>query len=170
MDTQQQNSDVPGDAVRKVAIVGPVILDVTHKTVIDKRQHERMDQQQHERYVRWQDYRIRHLSFTINLFLTFAVASLAYAINLKLENKQHGSIPLETIIIWWAVSAAFGVIATMSRLLDFRCTEKKNKNNDKLSNSVISKCCGKITWKCFEYQAIAYFLGACWFIAGILRL
>lgn len=40
----------------------------------------------HARYVRWQDHRITQLSFAANLFLGFAVASLAYAINLKLEN------------------------------------------------------------------------------------
>lgn len=67
-----------------------------------------MDPEQQERYVRWQDYRITHLSFAINLFLGFAVASLAYAINLKIENKPHSSVPLESIIIWWSVSAAFG--------------------------------------------------------------
>lgn len=76
-----------------------------------------MDPQQQERYVRWQDYRITHLSFAINLFLGFAVASLAYAINLKLENRPYGNLPVETTILWWAVSAVFGCIATMSKLL-----------------------------------------------------
>lgn len=41
-----------------------------------------MTPEEHERYVRWQDYRITQMSFAINLFLGFAVASLAYIINL----------------------------------------------------------------------------------------
>jgi hypothetical protein len=39
-----------------------------------------------ERYLRWQEYRINQLSFAINLFLSFAVASIGYAINLKLSS------------------------------------------------------------------------------------
>ena len=65
-----------------------------------------MDKEKHERYARWQDYRIQHLSFSINLFLGFAVASLAYAVNLKLGGNSALSPFLPKIIIWWAVSAA----------------------------------------------------------------
>lgn len=63
-----------------------------------------MTPQQQERYVRWQDYRITQLSFSINLFLGFAVASLAYAINLKLGPQPHSAIPLVTVILWWAAA------------------------------------------------------------------
>jgi hypothetical protein len=87
-----------------------------------------MTPEDQERYIRWQDYRITQLSFAINLFLGFAVASLAYAINLKLEGKTHGNVPLETTIIWWAISAAFGGVATMSKLLDYRHTARKIKD------------------------------------------
>lgn len=127
-----------------------------------------MDPQQQERFVRWQDHRIAHMSFSINLFLGFAVASLAYAINLKLENKPHGSVPLETTIICWAASAAFGCIATVSKLLDFRYTARKIKDGG-FCNTFMAKFCGPVTWGLFWGQVIAYVGGAVFFILGVIN-
>ena len=128
-----------------------------------------MTAEEKERYVRWQDYRITQMSFAINLFLGFAVASLAYIINLKLEGKAHGDIPLETTIIWWAISAAFGVIATMSKLLDYRHTARKIKDGG-CFNSFMAKWCGLVTWGCFWVQVIAYASGAYLFIQGVVNV
>ena len=114
------------------------------------------------------DYRITQMSFAINLFLGFAVASLAYVINLKLEGKAHGNIPLETTIIWWTISAAFGVIATISELLDYRHTARKIKDGG-CFNSFMSKWCGFVTWGCFWIQIIAYAYAAYLFIQGVLN-
>lgn len=127
-----------------------------------------MDQQEQERYVRWQDYRITHLSFAINLFLGFAVASLAYAINLKLENKRYGSIPIETIIIWWSIAAAFGCLATMSKLLDYRYTARKIKDGGSF-NTFMAKFCGPVTWGAFWIQVVTYTVGASIFIWSVLN-
>lgn len=127
-----------------------------------------MDPQQQERYVRWQDYRITHLSFAINLFLGFAVASLAYAINLKLENKPHGSLPLETTILWWAASAAFGCIATMSKLLDYRYTARKIKDGGSF-NTFMAMYCGPVTWGSFWVQVVTYATGASIFILSVVN-
>lgn len=127
-----------------------------------------MKPEQKERYVRWQDYRIKHLSFAINLFLGFAVASLAYAINLKLEKKPHGSIPIETTIIWWAISAALGCIGTRSKLLDYRYTARKIKDGG-LFNTFMANYCSAFTWCSFWVQVIAYAIGATIFILGVLN-
>ncbi len=127
-----------------------------------------MDPQQQERYVRWQDYRITHLSFAINLFLGFAVASLAYAINLKLEDRPLGNLPVETTIIWWAVSAAFGCIATMSKLLDYRYTARKIKDGGSF-NTFMAKYCGPATWGSFWVQVVTYAVGASTFIRGVIN-
>ena len=103
-----------------------------------------MDSEQKERYVRWQDHRVTQLSFAINLFLGFAVASLAFAINIKLKDKPHAAIPLDTVIVWWAACAILGCIATVSKLLDYRYTARKikygpsiNKGVAKLTSEVI---------------------------------
>ena len=84
-----------------------------------------MDADKKARYIRWQDYRINHLSFSINLFLGFAVASLAFVINIKLGDKPHGVLPIETVIICWAFCVVLGCIATLSKLLDYRYTARK---------------------------------------------
>ena len=127
-----------------------------------------MEPEQKERYVRWQDYRVTHLSFTINLFLGFAVASLAYVINLKLEQKPHGSIPIETTIIWWSVSAAFGCIATMSKLLDYRYSARKIKDGGAF-NTFMANYCGPVTWGSFWVQVVTYAVGATIFISGVVN-
>jgi hypothetical protein len=128
----------------------------------------KMNPEQQERYVRWQNYRITQLSFAINLFLGFAVASLAYAINLKLKKEQSFSIPLESIIIWWSASAAFGCIATMSKLLDYRYTAKKIMEEG-FVNTFMAKWCGPVTWGSFWVQVVSYSIGAYLFIAAVLH-
>ncbi|MPY01358.1 hypothetical protein [Salinivibrio sp. VYel4] len=127
-----------------------------------------MDKDQKERYVRWQNYRITQLSFSINLFLGFAVASLAYAINLKLSSEADPAVPLGCVIILWSVSAAFGCAATVSRLLDYRYTAKKIKEGGGL-NAFMAKWCGPITWGFFWVQIFTYAVGAYLFIQGVVN-
>lgn len=125
-----------------------------------------MDQETKERYVRWQDYRIKQLSFSINLFLGFAIASLGYAIHLKLGETSSLTAQLSEIILWWAASAIFGCLATVSRLLDFRYTAAKIKQGG-LFSAYIAKWCGPVTWGCFWVQLVAYVAGGYKFIVGL---
>jgi hypothetical protein len=127
-----------------------------------------MESERQERYVRWQDYRITQLSSAINLFLGFAVASLAYVINLKLENKPPSNISLETVIIWWGLSTAFGCAATISKLLDYRYTARKIKDGGQF-NTFMAKWCGYVTWGFFWVQIISYSVGAYIFILGVVN-
>ena len=126
-----------------------------------------MDQEQKERYARWQDYRIKQLSFSINLFLGFAVVSLGYAINLKLGEDPRLMAPLSEIIGWWGASAALGCLATVSRLLDYRHTAQKIKEGGYF-NTFMAKWCGPVTWGSFWVQLIAYVVGAYKFLFGIV--
>lgn len=126
-----------------------------------------MTPEEQERYVRWQNYRITQTSFVINLFLGFAVASLAYAISLKFEGKPHGNVPIEPTILLWAVSGAAGALATMSRLLDYRHTARKIKDGGGF-NSFMAKWCGSVTWGCLWVQVVSYAWGAFLFIKGVL--
>ncbi|MDO8438449.1 MAG: hypothetical protein Q7S69_09910 [Nitrosomonadaceae bacterium] len=128
-----------------------------------------MDTDQKERYVRWTNYRITHLSYSINIFLGFAVASLAFLINIKLEGKPHGTVPINTVMVMWAASAFLGCIATISRLLDFRYTARKIKDGGTL-NTFMAKYCGPITMGCFWGQVIAYTIGAYLFVAGVVSI
>jgi hypothetical protein len=126
-----------------------------------------MDSEQKERYVRWQDYRINQLSFSINLFLSFGVASLAYAINLKIT-KVAGVSQSEIVlsIYWWSASAVLGTIATLSRLLDFRYTARKIKDSSE-SDKCKAKMLGKVTWSTFWAQVMTYLIGGYQFITKV---
>jgi len=129
-----------------------------------------MDHEQKERYVRWQDYRINQLTFSINLFLSFAVASLAYVINLKIKSMQS-PINLEVTlpIYWWSVSAVLGAIASLSRLLDFRYTARKVKSSN-ICDKQKAKIFGKITWYSFWAQVVTYIVGGYVFISTLAFL
>lgn len=127
-----------------------------------------MAQDEKERYIRWQDYRMMQKSFVINLFLTFAVASLAYVINLKISGKPHFRIPFELTIIWWASSAMAGVFVTILRLLDYRYTARKIRDGGRF-NSFMAKC-GPVTWGFLWVQILSYTYGAYLFIEGLLLL
>lgn len=126
-----------------------------------------MDQEQKERYVRWQNYRINQLTFSINLFLGFAVASLAYVVNLKvIDTLGLNKADLALAIYLWSSSAVAGSIATLSRLLDFRYTARKIKDSS-ASDKRIAKMLGKVTWGFFWVQVIAYLAGGYWFISTV---
>jgi hypothetical protein len=118
--------------------------------------------EQRERYARWQNHRVTQLSFSINLFLGFAVASLAYVINLILTNAK-GNTVLECVLIIWAISASAGCIATVSRLLDFRYTALKIRSPN-THNKFLAAHLGKVTWAMFWVQIILYPYGAFHFI------
>ncbi len=126
-----------------------------------------MDKSQQDRYQRWQDYRISHLSFSINLFLGFAVASLAYVINLKIENKVTAVVLLDKSVYWWTACAAFGCVATVAKLLDYRYTARKIKDGGGF-NTFMAKWCGHVTWGCFWIQVITYPVGGYQFIRSVL--
>ena len=127
----------------------------------------RMDTNTKERYVRWQNYRITQFSFAINLFLGFAIASLAFAMNAKFDRK---AIPVEVLnvtIVWWGISVLAGVLATLVRLLDFRYTAQKIMHGGAF-NEFMARYCGPITWSIFWIQVGSYALGAYLFVMGAL--
>lgn len=127
-----------------------------------------MEPEQKERYVRWQNYRINHLTFSINLFLGFAVASLAYVINIKI-NAPQGTSNIEYFcpIYWWSASAVLGTVATLSRLLDFRYTARKIKDSSE-SDKKKAKVFGRVTWGAFWAQVITYVAGGYAFINNVV--
>jgi hypothetical protein len=125
-----------------------------------------MDENDRQRYVRWQDYRIQQLTFSINMFLGLAVASLGFAIKVRLE----GEIPIAIVLLpvfLWAISVFSGCVATLSRLVDFRHTARKIKDGGEL-NTFVARWSGKITWSAFWVQTLTYLIGACVFVFTLL--
>ncbi len=123
-----------------------------------------MNDAERERYIRWTDYRVNQLSYSINLFLGFAVASLAYVINLKLEHKL-GICAVDVSLIMFGISAFFGCLATVTKLLDYRYTARKIKDGGSL-NELIAGHIGAFTWAFFWLQLAIYAVGAFVFIRG----
>lgn len=121
-----------------------------------------MTPEKRERYARWQNYRITQLSFSINLFLGFSVASMAYVINLLLGDAKGNDV-LECVLIVWAISAASGCLGTISRLLDFKYTAQKIRSPNKC-NKFFAKYLGYGTWIMFWFQILLYSYGAFQFI------
>lgn len=127
-----------------------------------------MEQNQQERYVRWQNYRINQLTFSINLFLGFAVASLAYVINIKLTAEPNAANhDIFCPIYWWSASAVLGTVASLSRLLDFRYTARKIKDSSE-DDKKVAKFFGKVTWGTFWAQVITYVTGGYVFISNVV--
>lgn len=70
----------------------------------------KMNDQDKERYLRWQDHRITQLSFSINLFLTFAIATLGFSLALIKDSAvviPVGSGPLLSHSVY-ALAASIG--------------------------------------------------------------
>ena len=135
-----------------------------------------MTDDEKQRYVRWQDYRITQFSFSINLFLTFGVAALGFCLILI---KDSAFVPprgagnaLYYSVISFAASIIFGTLATLSRLLDFRCTaikiKKKYSDWRQLLAEFLAKGLGNVSWCLFYLQLAALAYGGLRLICTIM--
>ncbi len=127
-----------------------------------------MSDRERDSFVRWQAYRIGHLSFSINLFLGFSVASIAYVVTASDSAQSNGhqlSPEMLISLYWWVVSAAAGVMATMSRLIDFRYTAKRVRNGRK-GYKCTTWLAGHSTWIFFGVALASYCIGVWYFVSG----
>ena len=87
-----------------------------------------------ERFIRWQSHTISQMSLVLGLFATLSMAGLGYGFSLI----QHESFTLTGIYIWvfiialllFFVGAVSAVVATLTRLLDFRLTAQKVRGTE----------------------------------------
>jgi hypothetical protein len=126
--------------------------------------------------VRWENYRIKHFSFCINLFLTFAVAALGFTLSL-IKDSGFSSLPgtgkaLYLSVISFAGSIILGTVATLSRLLDFRCTvikiRKKYSDFRQPIAEFLAEWLGGVSWSLFYLQLVTLAYGAFHLISSIL--
>ena len=125
----------------------------------EKKEKPKLIDKDHDSFLRWQEYRIKHLSFSINLFLSFSVTSIAFFV----QRKTFASLPnlnreLMLPVLWWLASTIFGVIATLSRLVDFRYTARRIRGGRK-EYSCLIKIAGHVTWVSFGCQVASYCIG-----------
>lgn len=123
-----------------------------------------------ESFVRWQGYTIGHLSFSNNLFLTLAVATLGFEMILLRQSGfslSHSDAQLFAVsLVLLLFSAFFGSLAVITRLLDFRttahiarCREKGDDKKALLPLRQSTKRFSNATWIFFWFQLAAFSIG-----------
>jgi hypothetical protein len=123
---------------------------------------------ENEPYTRWQGFRIGQLGLCISLFLTFAVATLGFSINLLVQP----TFPITTCFakVFFALSLVFGLLsvllgslACLTRLADFRLTAKvaRHKSDPTMKTDVDRwrndyRRLGRRTWRLFKGQLVTF--------------
>lgn len=131
-----------------------------------KKERPKLSDQDRDSFLRWQDYRIGYLSFSINLFLGFSVASIAFLVqqgSKTLTSPPNLNQELMLPVIWWLFSTIFGVVATLSRMVDFRYTARRIRGGRK-EYFCLAKIAGHVTWIGFGCQVASYCFGIWLFI------
>ena len=127
-----------------------------------------------ERFVRWQAILREHLSYSIGLVLTFSVAAFGYCFGLVRDQAFtpaaglfRGMFWLSLFLLW--TSLVLGGICILNRLGDFRGTAKRARGTDgDVPDKAYLDELGKLTWKLFTLQIIAFASGVT--ILGIVVL
>lgn len=139
---------------------------------------------EHEAFLRWQDIRRTQFTYTVNLVLTLTTATLAFAINLIVEQKIKPTSPgkdaLSYSLGFLLVAVAAGLACNLSRLFDFRYSAKaarsremearrvagetltdaeKVQAKDGSRHSKLADCLGISTWCLLVAQLTAFFVG-----------
>src|SRR6266496_3538113 len=119
-------------------------------------------------FVRWQAVLREQLSYAVNLFLTFATASLAYSL-IPLRDKDFTPVGRAQCLFWFGVlslltSVLCGLVCVVSRLLDFRGTAQRARKKQELVAPGATwdwvGLLGKTTWFLFWTQFGSFALGA----------
>lgn len=140
----------------------------------------RNDERLRERVARWDQIRREHFSFTINLFLTFAIGALGFLAAMLLSGGFHSFTPFQQEMFVHSfgvlgVSAASGVAATISRLCDFRLTAQIVRRPFNAQKPLTAHWLrtarkwtdwlGDFSWAAFWIQAVTFTLAV--LLAGI---
>jgi hypothetical protein len=125
------------------------------------------DRQLRESAAFWQKLALEQLGYVLNLFLTFAVGSIGFAVKIMIEAKEP-FLPDARWRFMWALpilglSVLLGLSANITRTLDFRYTRRAARDNETRTDHQAWKVAGvlgKVTWWLFFTQALAFGVGA----------
>jgi hypothetical protein len=129
-----------------------------------------------ERFVRWQAILREHLSYAINLFLTYSVAAFGYCLSLLRDKSFVPTVGVSRCSFWvsilflWA-SIVLGIFCVLNRLSDFRGTAgraRKAPSGDAPEQEYLDML-GQLTWKLFYWQVALFALGTTALGVVILR-
>lgn len=127
-------------------------------------------QPKRESYIRWQGRAIEQFGFSLNLILTFSLASVAFEFSflagkdLQLSNPQL-YLHIASLLLL-LVSLAFGLLCVVNRLEDFRLTKeiawKRESGVSRENLQPIrdkARAIGNRTWWLFWWQIGLFTLG-----------
>jgi len=129
-----------------------------------------MGKDQKDRFVRWQGYTISQFTFALNLFLGLAVGTLAFSVTLLKEDSFSLNSCLGNLflggLVFLCLSVVSGCCAVVSRLLDFRLTAQKIKDESNGAGEDVlgvydykTKLLGRISWRIFWVELTTFALG-----------
>lgn len=123
-----------------------------------------------DRYNRWQGLAINQLSVAVALISGLSISCLAFGFSL-IQNKEFVPIGAFKVIFAWSfpfflLAALFSFFAVVSRMMDFRLTARKVRQDKKPTYSrplkifwLGSDAYGRITWVLFWFSCIALVIG-----------
>ncbi len=130
-----------------------------------------------ERFVRWQRYTLNQLTFVLNMFFGLAVGAVAFSFTL-LRDKEFLLVGcpkflFKIAIISLCLSVFSSCAAVISRLMDYRYTARKIRNdkNSEFEESTVykykSKFFGDLTWRLFWIQTVTLCIGLLGLMVGV---
>lgn len=145
----------------------------------------------HKAFQHWQEVRIAHLGYVVNLVLTLATASLGFVVKLAFDKPTLVSnCPFYCSLYVLAVSIGCGLLANVLRLCDFRYTAKAAKarkfklekeageslepedENEAKKHDCYRcrhKCFGRWTWRLLTSQLVIFAVGISLVMFGLHR-
>lgn len=140
-----------------------------------------MEQQKQNRepFQRWQLVTIEQLTYSVNLILGFAIATLGFQITLLTNEKfipivyQKCAFLISMIFI--VVSISLGIYCVVNRLKDFRATKKVARMGKESEEKIqphrnLTKKLGGRTWILFWWQIGTFGTGVLFLIVGTWML
>jgi hypothetical protein len=132
----------------------------------------------HDRFVRWQQITLQQLTYAINLILAFSGATIGFDITIALNDKFNLPGPGKWLFMLslslLAASMAFGILAVVNRLRDFRLTTRTARLRWKSPDAAEIDCLtnetsrlGNVTW-CLFYLQTGFFSGGILFSAFVM--
>lgn len=127
-----------------------------------------------ESSIRWAQIAIAQMGYAINLFIVLSTASIAYLFSLMEKTGFHSTSSFIFAIVFLGLSALSGIVATITRLWDFRYTRKKwNKRlsdhyDDAKHYMHIATTLGKATWIFLIIQVCGFLFGVIFIAVHVL--
>jgi len=148
----------------------------------------------HDAFLRWQEVRINHLGYTVNIVLTLTTATLGFAVNLAVGKNvspvQLCKYPFYTSIVSLLFAVGLGLLVNLSRLYDFRYSAKAararelherdiaGESLEEKDRKTVSQCddfskkadfCGKCTWCLLWFQMTMFMVGVVFLAYSVIQ-